>query len=184
MDRPEGDDSGGAWFARVGRWVAILAVIGLILPMVVTLFVSRGGNQAAPAQSVPLRTRAKVTGVIDGNTIRVDIAGQPAVVRYIGVAAPPVGDPLHDASVAVNERWVIGEDVLLEADEAGEDREGRLLRYVWIREVMVNAVLIAAGLGRNVNRPPNTRYSSAFVEIERNARENGLGMWINEESNA
>ncbi len=178
MDRPEGDDSGGRWMAHVGRWMLIIATLGLVLPAILVVLVSRGGE--SPPES-PLPTRnlvpARVTSVIDGNTISVMIAGRPEVVRYIGVETPGRGDLLHDISVSANERWVGGQEVLLEADKEMTNAEGHLLRYVWIEQAMINAALIVSGLGRHVNESPNSRYAEAFEELEANARTSEFGIW-------
>jgi endonuclease YncB( thermonuclease family) len=42
---------------------------------------------------------------------------------------------------------------------------------------MINGALIASGLGRHVNESPNSRYASAFEELEANARASEFGIW-------
>lgn len=186
MDRPEGDDGGASWILNVGRVLGLLAVIGLVAPLIfgVVRAMNSDGDTATRAESraQPPRARAQVTEVIDGRTIRVDLDdGTSAVVRYIGVEVPPPSDPYFDLAAAVNRRWVSGQEVLLEADAVERDREGRLLRYVWFEldegGRMVNADLIGSGLARWVSGGGNDRYAAAFVEIEGNAKASERGIW-------
>lgn len=178
MNRAEGDDYGVRWLAGAGRLLVILALLGLLVPLFTVLFSSRG-NVAQTTRSAPPpeRVRARVLDVLDGNTIRVQVQGRESIVRYIGVELPAPSDPFHDVINSVNQRWVGGRFVELEADDQDRDPEGRLLRYVWVDNAMVNAALLAAGLGRSVSRSPNDRYSRQFTQLEENAQNDGLGMW-------
>ena len=181
MNRPEGDDHGAHWVAGAGRLLVVLALLGLLVPLFAVLFDSRGTvvqtTQSTRNAPPPERIRARVLDVLDGNTIRVQIDGRESIVRYIGVEVPASRDPFHDVIFSVNERWVGGRFVELEADDQDRDPEGRLLRYVWVDNAMVNAALLAAGLGRSVSRSPNERYSKQFTQLEENAQNGGLGMW-------
>ena len=86
--------------------------------------------------------------VIDGDTIKVDIDRRLYDVRYIGVDTPETKHPTKgvqpygpEASER-NRQLVEGRTVQLERDVSETDRYGRLLRYVYVDKVMVNAVLI------------------------------------------
>ena len=182
IDRAEDDDSGGKWLTRAGKWLGLVALIGLVVPMILTLTIPRGGG--APVQQVREPIAATVTGVIDGNTIRVDIAGRRELVRYIGVETPPPGDPFFQLGVDFNERWVVGQQVFLEADAVETDSEGRLLRYVWTEEGMVNAALIFNGIGRSTVDGGNGRYEAQFAELQGDAISNRRGIWGSNSSDA
>jgi endonuclease YncB( thermonuclease family) len=178
MNRADGDDSGAHWFAGAGRLLVVLALLGLLVPLLAVLFNSRDAIvQPTRRAPPPERVQARVLDVLDGNTIRVQIQGRESIVRYIGVELPPPSDSFRDVINSVNERWVGGRFVELEADDQDSDPEGRLLRYVWVDNAMVNAALLAAGLGRSVNRSPNDRYSRQFTQLEQNAQNGSLGMW-------
>ena len=173
--RESGSDYGATRLAGLSKLLIILAALALIVPLFAVLFDS-------PTPSVrraepPPRIEARVVEVISGNTIRVEIDDQIAVVRYIGVGITGPNDEFHDISTTVNQRWVADRVVELEADDTDSDPEGRLLRYVWVGAAMVNAAMIASGLGQHVNNDGNDRYSQSFSEIERNARNRQLGMW-------
>ena len=178
MDRPEGDDYGARWFAGAGRLLVLLALLGLLVPLFAVVFNSRDtAVQTTRSEPAPDRVRARVLDVLDGNTIRVQIQGRESIVRYIGVDLPAPSDPFYDVIGSVNQRWVAGRFVELEADDQDADPEGRLLRYVWVDNAMINAALLAAGLGLSTNRSPNDRYSRQFTQLEQNAQSDGLGMW-------
>ena len=79
-------------------------------------------------------------------------------VRYIGVATPEYGHPWYDLVTDVNRNWVVGKEVDLERDKVDSDSQGRLLRYVYLDGAMVNAALIAVGLGSSGDRAERSVY--------------------------
>jgi len=67
--------------------------------------------------------------------------------------------------------------VYLEYDVVKQDRYGRLLAYVFIGDVFVNAKLIERGLALLDTRPPNVKYSDELVKNIAAAREGKRGFW-------
>lgn len=127
----------------------------------------------------------RVTRVVDGDTIHVELGGRDETVRYIGIDTPETkkpGSPVecfgHAASRA-NERLVEGERVRLVEDAEPRDRYGRLLAYVYrVRDGrFVNAELVRAGFAQTLTIPPNVRYASRFARLARRAREHRRGLW-------
>ncbi|MCA1675420.1 MAG: thermonuclease family protein, partial [Actinobacteria bacterium] len=53
----------------------------------------------------------------------------------------------------------------------------RLLRYVYLADEMANARLVVNGYASSYTYPPNIRHSELFVQLEREARDNGRGLW-------
>jgi micrococcal nuclease len=166
----------GRWLARAGIIFLLIAMASLIVPAIMLLFPPGAG---APAQTanLPERTSAVVTDVIDGITIEVDVGGQPFVVRYLGVELPAQEEPWRGLAGEVNRNWVNGRSVLLERDVTDTDRDGRLLRYVWVDDLFVNGALIAVGLGTHAVQFPDLRYSADLEIYERNARAEKVGIW-------
>ncbi len=121
--------------------------------------------------------------VVDGDTIRVDIGGKVYPVRYIGMDAPETrvpeqpAEPYGPEASAKNAELVAGETVRLEKDVSETDRYGRLLRYVWVGDVMVNAELVRLGFARVSTFPPDVKYQDLFLRTEREARAAGRGLW-------
>jgi micrococcal nuclease len=77
-----------------------------------------------------------------------------------------------------NRSLVEGKEVRLEMDVSETDKYGRLLRYVYVDEVLVNAELVKQGLARARAYPPDTKYQDYLAEMEEDARDAGRGMWV------
>lgn len=126
---------------------------------------------------------AKVTRVIDGDTIEVAIGGSLYKVRYIGIDTPEIVHPskpveyLGKEAAAKNRELVEGKVVYLEKDVSETDRYGRLLRYVWVGETMVNAELVRLGYAQASTYPPDVKYQDLFLKLQAEAREAGRGLW-------
>jgi micrococcal nuclease len=137
---------------------------------------------AASAHAGPSFT-ATVVKVVDGDTIHVRLGGRTEKVRYIGMDTPETHHPTKREqpggreATAVNRRLVEGKTVRLELDVQQRDRYGRLLAYVYVGEVMVNAELVRLGYAQVMTVPPNVAHQSRFVELQRQAREAGRGLW-------
>ena len=120
---------------------------------------------------------ARVTQVIDGDTIIID-TGQR--VRYIGIDTPEVY-PNQEAygieAWQANRKLVEGKEVRLEPDVSDTDKYGRLLRYVYVNDILVNAELVRLGLAEAKAYPPDIKYQQLLEQLEREARQAGRGMW-------
>jgi micrococcal nuclease len=130
------------------------------------------------------RTVAQVTRVVDGDTIDVDIRGQTYRVRYIGIDTPETVDPRRpvgcfgrEASQR-NHELVDGKTVELEKDVSETDDFGRLLRYVWLGQEMVNATLVREGYAVSSTYPPDVRYQDLFLSLQREAQQADRGLWL------
>lgn len=133
--------------------------------------------------ATPATLEATVLRVVDGDTIVVSLGTRVERVRYIGVNTPEVHHPTRgeepggrEAS-AVNRELVEGRTVRLELDVQERDRYRRLLAYVWVGDVMVNAELVRRGYAQVMTVPPNVRYQALFLKLQREAREAGRGLW-------
>jgi len=133
-------------------------------------FQTQGGGAAPDGQ---------VTAILDGSTIEVIIGGQRRTVRYLGINVPKVAPAeCYGAQAAArNSELVEGQTVRLEKDQTEADGNGRLLRYVFVRDVLVNADLLAQGLGRANVSAPDTRYGDLLRGKEAEARNAKRGLW-------
>ncbi len=131
---------------------------------------------------------ATVIGVVSGDTIDVLIDGVNYRVNYIMAVAPALDDPetgpepFGPEALELNRSLVEGKQVQLEKDERETDEAGRLLRYVYVDDLMVNEELIRQGLARAILVPPNTKYGARLQETEQAAQQAGLGIWSLEPS--
>ena len=136
----------------------------------------------APAASAAV-LEGTVVRIVDGDTIYVKIGDRVEKVRYIGMNTPEVHHPTKGEepggreATEANRRLVAGKRVRLETDVQARDRYGRLLAYVWVGDVMVNAELVRQGYAQVMTVPPNVRHQELFVKLQREAREAGRGLW-------
>jgi len=140
-------------------------------------------ESSAQEQPPAALIEAKVGRVIDGDTIEVDIDGSLYKVRYIGIDTPeavhsqkPVEYFGKEASEK-NRELVQGKIVRLEKDVSETDKYGHLLRYVWIDDMMVNARLVRLGYAQVAAYLPDVKYRDLFLQLQREAKEAGLGLW-------
>jgi len=128
--------------------------------------------------AAPLATR-----VIDGDTIEVDIDGTSYKVRYIGIDTPELDDKraeycaLAQEATRLNRQLVEGETVRLEKDVSETDKYGRLLRYVYVDDILVNAELVRQGLAWAKAYEPDTKYQDYLEELETEAKQDKIGIW-------
>ncbi len=145
--------------------------------------VSAADDAATRDESLEALESGRVVRVIDGDTIEVEIDSDVYTVRYIGVDTPETKHPTRGVEpyglevTEFNRELVEGKTVFMEKDVSEVDRFGRLLRYVWVNDVMVDAVLVAEGYARVATFPPDVRYGEDFVTFEGKAREEGRGLW-------
>ena len=122
----------------------------------------------------------KAIRVIDGDTIEIEGGFR---VRYIGIDTPELDDARAEvkalalAAAEKNRELVEGKIVRLEKDVSETDRYGRLLRYVYVDGLFVNAELVRLGYARAVSYPPDVKYQELFSQLEKEAREASRGLW-------
>jgi len=129
-----------------------------------------------PIPTVPTET-AQVVEIIDGDTIDVQIGGQTFRVRYIGMNTPESGQPCAAEATNYNAELVGGKAVTLVKDVSETDQYGRLLRYVYLGDIFVNAELVRQGYANAATYPPDVTHADLFVQLEAESRAGGRGCW-------
>lgn len=112
--------------------------------------------------------------VTDGDTI---VLKDGEVVRYIGIDTPEQGNPFFGEATEANQEMLGRGKIRLEYDRDRRDRYGRLLAYVWVDTLLLNAELIRRGLASVYLFSPNLRYRERFISVQREARQRGAGIW-------
>ncbi|MCO8126013.1 lamin tail domain-containing protein [Acidimicrobiia bacterium EGI L10123] len=125
----------------------------------------------------PAGDGARVVEVVDGDTIRVEVAGQQESVRLIGINTPERGECLSDEATGRLQDLVAGQTVELVVDRTDRDQYGRLLRHVEVAGVDVGAELVRSGHALAREYPPDTGRSEAYAAAQRSAEDDGVGMW-------
>jgi endonuclease YncB( thermonuclease family) len=93
----------------------------------------------------------------------------------VGVNTPERDEPCSAEATAANAALVQGQSVRLVRDVSETDRYGRLLRYVYVGDRLVNAELVAQGYAEVVSYPPDTALFDYFRDLEVQAASAGLG---------
>lgn len=142
--------------------------------------------------------KAKVTKVIDGDTIKVDIDGKVYKVRFIGINCPEIGENeefFGKEAYEFSKEKLDDREIFLQKDVSETDKYGRLLRYVWlekpkdlnnpskdeIRDLSINGILVREGYAKANYYPPDTSYTKFLKEIEKQAKKENLSMWNEKE---
>jgi micrococcal nuclease len=154
----------------------------LLLPAALLLLLVAPTWSQEPGR--PRRLPAAVVKIVSGDTIHVFVNGDIERVRYIGVTAPDAGDGTPDSgepqgreALQFNRGLTNLKNVRLELDAQERDPEGRLLAYVWLGDVMVNAELIGHGFGQVPTGGPNVRHQETLLRRQDQARAAKLGIW-------
>jgi micrococcal nuclease len=134
------------------------------------------GQSPATAPS-PDMSLARVLNVVDGDTIEVEIAGQRYSLRYIGIDCPEPEQPGWWEAMEANRQLVEGQTVRLERDVSETDQYGRLLRYVYVGDLLVNAELVRRGYAVAVTFPPDVAHADLFAQLQAEALQEGRGLW-------
>jgi micrococcal nuclease len=150
-----------------------LIAMGVCALVLVIWWAMRTPNPPPPALPFgPGNTlRAQVLGVVDGTTIQVDLEGGHEDVRYLGI------EPLGYPATRANRHLVQSKHVWLELDVPLRDRDGRLLAYVYVGDLMINAELVRQGYAQVTTVPPSGKYAPLFQRLQREAREAERGLW-------
>lgn len=178
------------------KWVRLvqlgLATFMLISLLVACASITTSGHSDAELQDIIKRYPelsgktaeiAVVARVVDGDTIETDTKEK---VRLIGVNTPEKHGKTEyygeEASKYTTTR-LTGKTVYLFKDVSETDRYGRLLRFVFIKgeSVMFNETLLVEGYANVSTYSPDVTYAEYFLQFERSARENGIGLWAEQE---
>ncbi|MCA0171476.1 thermonuclease family protein [Bacillus sp. RAR_GA_16] len=137
-------------------------------------------NTEIPENTIP----AKVDRVVDGDTLKVTMEDREETIRLLLVDTPETKHPSKpvqpfgpEASQFAKEQ-LEGKKVGIEIDVSERDKYGRLLAYIWIGDQMFNEMLLEEGLARVAYiYQPNVKYVDQFQKIQRQAQEEGKGIW-------
>ncbi len=149
------------------------------------------------------RERMIVKEVVHGDTLIVQWRGKTHTLRLLGIDSPPSTwgpsllrkarllrvDPHlllkmgQEARDEVKRLLPPDKIVYVEFDWIKRDPQGRLMGYAYVREGMLNAILIARGYARArlsfpfPMRPKKEEIISLFPFLERKAQREKLGLW-------
>jgi micrococcal nuclease len=137
-------------------------------------------SKSSPPPRLSSRGLVKVVAVLDGDTIIVSGGDK---VRYAGLNTPETHHPdklpeyCGQEAFEANRRLVAGKTVRLEFDQRRRDKYGRLLAYVYVDSLFVNAELIRQGYAQVSTHKDNQRYHLEFGRLQQSAIAARRGMW-------
>lgn len=121
-----------------------------------------------------------VTRVIDGDTFEIEGGNK---VRMIGIDTPESVAPgkkvacyALEATLKTKE-LLEGSRVRLVKDKSDKDSFGRLLRYVYVEDMLVNKILVWEGYARVKRYPPDTTLFTELKAAEQEAFREQKGLW-------
>ena len=147
------------------------------ITQVPTFTATRSPTLTAAATATVTGESGTVMSVVDGDTIDVNIGGAVKRVRYIGMNTPESNQPCYREATNANATLVSGKTVRLVKDVSETDRFGRLLRYVYVGVIFVNAALIEQGYAEAVEYPPDTTQAVYLESLEAKARAENLNCY-------
>jgi micrococcal nuclease len=164
----------------------LLALLVLVVAAVGLVAALDGADRRQPATGGPAEERnARVTRVVDGDTLVALVDGVEERVRLLGIDTPEMsrhdrrGEYLAVEATECARELAQGREVLLSGDPRRKDRDdyGRLLRYVRLPDGrLLNAELLRRGYARVFTRYDFGRMDE-FLALEAEARGKGIGLW-------
>jgi micrococcal nuclease len=146
--------------SRAAKWILYAAFVLAVVLLVLIFHPSFRG--------------LRMKEVVDGDTI---VLNNGETVRYIGIDTPEEGESFFLESTEANLQLLQGKVISLRYDIERRDRYGRLLAYVWVDTLLVNAELVRRGLAYVYLFSPNLKYRDLFISLQKKAREDSLGIW-------
>ena len=141
---------------------------------------------AAPAEPADDKIPARISNVVDGDTVKLDFEGKVQSIRMIGIDTPEVKDPRKPVQCygaeasAFTKKTLLGKDVLISFDPTQDkrDRYDRLLLYIWLPDgTLFNQLIIQEGYAFEYTYRIPYQYQDAFKAAENDARNAARGLW-------
>jgi micrococcal nuclease len=118
------------------------------------------------------RLAGTVAGVVDGDTVDVQLASGPIRVRLHAIDAPELGQADGPEAKRALAALVLGKPVLVEPYE--QDSYDRLVARLWLDRIDVDAEMVKLGHAWTYRRYAD---DPAYCRYEQAAREQRLGLW-------
>lgn len=171
------------------RRSALLLLALVLVVIAVGRFVQVPHDAGVAPSSGPVAAGpALVLGVLDGDTIRVRMAGYDGPVRIVGVDTPEIEHPGKPAgcygeqAAAATRAWLLGRTVMLAPAIEQRDRYDRLLARIMPGDGPIAGrdlarTLALSGFARELPIAPNTADAPAIAAAVRSAQRHDRGLW-------
>jgi endonuclease YncB( thermonuclease family) len=178
------------WWILIVGIVIITLVIGSTNPASTSLasdFVGFDLNFSSQKDDVNKLEKVFVKRVVDGDTIEL---GDGRKIRYLNIDTPETVKPntpvecFGSEAKKLNQSLVENKTVYIIGDKQSKDRYDRYLRFVFLNQSdassidkSVNAYMIKYGFATTLFYSPNTTFKAQFIQFEKQAKANQLGLW-------
>lgn len=144
-------------------------------------------NNGIPITAESFPSSGIVLTVYDGDTVRIRFTdGSEGRLRLVGVDAAELDDPREDVDFKAQLAkrfsffYLYQKRITLSYDQTLVDRHGRVLAYVWLDgRVLYNEFIIREGFAAAFFAFPFRKdYEERFREAQKEAREQGRGLWM------
>ena len=185
---------------RITKTISLTGLLSLALICIlfayepVKVYLSESGKFNIPFGKSYNYANILVARVVDGDTLKLENGER---VRLIGIDTPEMHESqklyrdsartkqdistiqkLGRRSYEFTKNLVEGKRVSLEFDEEKNDRYGRLLAYVYLKDgTFVNAKIVEEGYASLMTFPPNVKYVDLFLKLHQEARNGRKGLW-------
>ncbi|STA73868.1 thermonuclease (Snase-like) [Campylobacter lari] len=116
---------------------------------------------------------AKVSHVIDGDTIEAKFEDKKLKIRLFGIDAPESDQAYGKMAMQFLSAIVLNKEVVLSVKD--EDKYGRILAIVYLNDKDINQVMVKNGFAWAYEH-----YSDLYVNEQNYAKENKKGLWADE----
>ena len=119
-----------------------------------------------------------VTKVVDGDTLDVLINNQTERIRVSGINTPETGECYYQQAKEKLAELTLNKKVYIEKDITDRGKYGRLLRYVYVNNNLVNGILVEEGFAKVYDKyKEDTKKYEELKLLEKNAITSNLGVW-------
>jgi micrococcal nuclease len=121
-------------------------------------------TEIPPTETPSNEQMGTVVSITDGDTFHVLIDGEEYAVRLIGIDTPEKDEVCGlEARKALGD-LIQGAEIRLVKDVSEVDRFDRLLRYVYVDDLFVNAEMVENGYAEAVEYPPDTAQADFLAD--------------------
>ncbi len=133
----------------------------------------------AGCSSKEITAMAVVDRVIDGDTVELNSSEK---VRLVCINTPEKNEEGYIEATNFLKETVLNKTILLKKDVTGNDKYGRLLRYVYLEDgTFVNSLVVEKGYGKAFPYAPDTKLCPEIKISEEKAKLEKIGIWAEDE---
>ncbi|MFH1972292.1 MAG: thermonuclease family protein [archaeon] len=113
-----------------------------------------------------------VTKVIDGDTIDIETGDR---IRFSGINTPETDECYYQEAKDEVKELILNKHIYLERDIDNKGKYGRLLRYIYLNDTMINAYLVQEGYAKVYDKyNETTKYYKELKQLEDKSK----GLWL------